>query len=144
MSATNSVDYGSATARFDDIELLHPLMRAPARALLAELARRRATDPIFPAFRVFETYRSPRRQRYMLLNKRTKASPWESWHQWGLALDVVPIGPKGFTWEVDVSAWIFLKACAEQVGLRVPINWDRAHVQHPVCDDLLVGTRGQH
>lgn len=82
-------------------------------------------------FMVFETYRAPERQNYLFDRKKTKARAWSSPHQYGLAVDFVPYDAKdGWNWRED-NDWQHLKRRAEEIGLTVPISWDRCHVEHP-------------
>lgn len=120
-----------------DLELLHPVAR-PVFLRLAQLL-----DADFIAgrtstlFRPFETYRTPQRQLLLFQankSKTTNAGPWSSAHQYGLAVDFVAYRDQ---WSWDASEdWDHLRARATEVGLRNDIAWDRAHVEHPVFDQL--------
>lgn len=130
----------SASCRFDKLELLHPIMRMPVYDLMTELAKYRKQVPTTVEFRVYETWRSPTRQTELYRQDRSKAKGWQSWHCFGLACDIVPFGGGGWTWDVDAQDWWVLKSLAKRVGLDVPISWDKAHVQHPVCDRMAIRT----
>lgn len=84
-------------------------------------------------FKLFEGYRSPERQAELRRDhpKVTKAGPWQSAHQYGMAVDYVWWHPEhGFSWE-DGNPWAMLDlAVAEVPSLVRPIQWDRPHVQH--------------
>lgn len=92
-------------------------------------------------FRPYEGFRHPMRQLYLVTEtKSTKARPWESAHQYGLAIDFavwVDQGDDKFTWNWDDKApWGELKTLARRFFLDVPIEWDRGHVQHPLFDSF--------
>jgi hypothetical protein len=83
-------------------------------------------------FRVFETYRSPERQRF--LHERggsTKARAFQSPHQYGLAVDYVPVVAGKWVWDGDHD-WQLLDGLAIKLGLRRTISWDRPHIEHPI------------
>lgn len=111
-----------ASDRFDNIELLHPLMRTPALRLASALEG----TPLRP----FETYRSPERQDMLFRQGTTQARAWQSPHQYGLAIDFVPYIDGRWTWDVDTELWMKLSTTAASVGLVCPIHWDRPHVEH--------------
>ncbi|TCV59372.1 D-alanyl-D-alanine carboxypeptidase-like protein [Neorhizobium sp. R1-B] len=73
-----------------DTAHLHPAVRKAARLIVEEL-----NTEGFP-FRIFEAFRSPQRQEFLYAQGRTrpgpivtKARPWRSYHQYGLAIDLV-------------------------------------------------------
>lgn len=87
-------------------------------------------------FLCYEAYRSPQRQHELTLKRPvvTKAKPWRSLHQYGLAADFVPWvrhenGNGTWSWDEDHD-YAFLKAEAPQFNLWVPIPWDRCHVEY--------------
>ncbi len=78
----------------------------------------------------FEGYRSPDRQQVLFDQKRTKARPYQSAHQYGLAVDFVPKVNGRWSWD-GPHDWNYLRACASAVGLINDIEWDRPHVEAP-------------
>lgn len=110
-------------------EHLHPVMRGKVLEVIREL------HIIDPARRwaLFEGYRHPARQLHVLNSGASKAPPWDSAHQYGLAADIVPCttGPGKWNW-TDGPHWDYLAQAAARHGLTVPIAWDKAHVQHPL------------
>ena len=118
---------------------LHPKMRTAIRPMIEAtrtfewIARGQKLR-----FEPFEGYRTPIRQEYLLaVRKTTKAGPWESAHQYGLAVDFAcrvidkyGLGA-GWSWPED-APWQVLKNLARANGLDIPIEWDRGHVQHPL------------
>lgn len=131
--------------RIDSIEFLAPKMIPLVRSLAKELAAGYETGRTQTLFKVFETFRAPDRQAALLSERTSKAGPWQSAHQFGLAVDFVPwtnssmaddwaergIGlPVGWNWH-PANDYRFLAARAEEVGLTTPIKWDPCHVQHP-------------
>lgn len=122
--------------RYSKHELLHPKARAQFEALTdACLKEFKGTDGIM--LNIFESYRSPVRQAYLFnqVPKVTKAEPWESAHNYGLASDYVfriyRDSQWQWSWEDDLP-WPTLRKLAEAQGLLVPITWDRGHVEHPL------------
>lgn len=118
---------------------LHPKMRVAIKPMINAarafgwISRRQKFR-----FEPFEGYRTPVRQEYLLtIGKATKAGPWESAHQYGLAVDfacrVVDKNGLGAGWSWPEDApWPVLKQMARAAGLDIPIERDRGHVQHPL------------
>lgn len=80
----------SDSARQSDLGVLHPVVRDAVERVIAQLQAEQIP------FQVFEAYRSPQRQRMLFAQGRTapgdivtKARPWSSYHQFGLAVDFV-------------------------------------------------------
>lgn len=61
----------------------------------------------------------------------TNAKPGESWHEYGLAVDVVPLESSGLPdWNETHEVWQELISKAETLGLRSGISWhDQPHLQ---------------
>lgn len=107
------------------LEFLQPSFRALIELLIADLALKRV------GLAPFETYRHPGRQK-ALSRDVTKALPWQSAHQYGLACDFAKPDGRGFTWKVPRFEWVVLHESAEALGLRVPApSWDPGHVEDP-------------
>lgn len=99
-------------------------------------------------FGVFETYRSPIRQVYLLEQRMSKASAFQSAHQYGLAVDYVPfeyikVGKetkRQWSWDPKHD-YGFLREIARKYGCDIPIDWDLCHCEHPlwwhVKDELI-------
>jgi len=118
--------------RRTELEALHPLMRSA----VIELDAKFASEGI--PFRVFEAYRSPVRQAWLYAQGRTRegskvtnAKAWESYHQYGLAVDfVLRIGNQ---WSWDTSGtlkrhWQRLHEFGREVGLET-LSWELPHLQ---------------
>lgn len=114
-----------------DMDFLHPRVRQRFSDLAGDLAYQWASNQTHVRFKVFETYRSPWRQRLLLAKGTTKARPWQSAHQYGLAVDFVPWdASRGWYWDgLDDDDWNFLKLRARKYGLDCPLSWDKAHVE---------------
>lgn len=108
------------------LDLLQPPFRSKIEAMIIELASLRID------LAVFETYRHPERQA-ALTRDVTKALPWQSAHQYGLACDFArPLGRTGYSWKVPAYHWRLLADAAIAQGLRVPSpEWDPGHVEDP-------------
>ena len=123
--------------------LLHPMMRQRAEYLAWDLIAAFNEQKTTTVFAPFEGYRSPDQQ-YELFNQKplvTKAIPWRSAHQYGLAVDFVAWTEQGWSWD-DNHDWNILRRLAQENGLDCPITWDRAHVEHPVWADIRRAWRG--
>ncbi|MHA7880370.1 MAG: M15 family metallopeptidase [Saccharospirillum sp.] len=113
-------------------EHLHPAFRAKASSVLDSLA-----EEGLP-FRIFEGYRSPQRQRYLYAQGRTragaivtKAKPWQSYHQYGVAADFVLYENGRWCWDDRGKRrkwWQRLHEIAWEHGLE-PLSWELPHLQ---------------
>src|SRR5712692_1332214 len=88
------------SVRNADLACLHPIFREKARRLLGRLAAEGIP------FQLFEGLRSPERQQYLYAQGRTrpgpivtKAQPWTSYHQYGLAGDFVLFENGVWSWD---------------------------------------------
>lgn len=89
-------------------------------------------------FDVFEMYRTPARQAYLYSKGRfgpfasknivTRARPWGSFHNYGLAADIVIRDPK-WSWRSS-PWWGKLRGLARECGL-VTLRKEAPHVQFP-------------
>lgn len=126
-----------------NLDALHPIMKIPVRKLIAATAAHPfMLGGLSASFYPFEGFRHPLRQHYLVTEtKNTKAGPWESAHQYGLAVDfavlVVDDDSTDTLWSWSAQApWGELKRLASVEGLTVPIAWDQGHVQHPIFKTL--------
>lgn len=86
-------------------------------------------------FQLFEGYRHPARQKALITQGTTKATSFQSAHQFGVAADFVPRDKAGnWTWTVSPDDVAVLHALAVDAGLRAPITWDPLHIEHPLWD----------
>lgn len=118
---------------------IHPEMRTPinqlAEACRTAIFRHEGSDYMLQPF---EGFRLPSRQEYLLtIMKTTKARPWQSAHQYGLAVDFACRSVDqhgrlaGWFWPQNEAIWNFLKMKARAIEpLDVPISWDHGHVEH--------------
>ena len=116
-----------------DPRLLHPIVRERVLSLASAASFAAVTRQIPCELEIFETFRHPERQAYLLAQGTTKAAMWSSPHQFGLAADFVPRINGKWTWEGDkaVACFDWLDANVRKHGLRRPISWDRPHVEWP-------------
>ena len=120
------------TAPISSWDAIHPV----ALPLFARLWGDLQSDPDV-VWMMFETYRSPERQNELFRKKKTRAKAWQSAHQYGLAIDFVPVmDGKPFWPPPDAECWDRLKAYAEECGLVCDLTWDRSHVYHPAFADV--------
>lgn len=136
-----------------DLSLLHPKFARAVVKLNKLCSGGYQTGITKTNFKVFETFRHPTRQNDLFAKGTSKARQFTSAHQLGLAVDMVPylnaeeatalgerIGERvmpGWNWHSSHD-WDFLRRSAQQVGLLVPMQWDRAHVEHPDWPTLLM------
>jgi peptidoglycan LD-endopeptidase CwlK len=71
----------------------------------------------------------------------TKAGPGESWHQYGLAADCVPLIAGKAMWEVSHPHWRIYGEIAMHLGLTWAGSWtsfkEMPHVQKPITSNPL-------
>lgn len=115
-----------------DLNLLHADFASRVAKVCAELKRRNIP------LEVFEAFRSAKRQGELYAQGRTKpgnivtkAKPWSSFHQYGLAVDFA-LKIKG-VWSWDNSRenaghWQALRAIGEEYGLRA-LSFEMAHLE---------------
>lgn len=128
----------NAEARDTDLARLHPAMRERVIGLVDLLKTRDVP------MRLFEAYRSPERQQSLFAQGRnrngaiidkkkvvTHARPFESYHQYGLAVDMV-IGIRGREWDDQSKEgrawWAAFQAAGKEVGLE-PLSFEKPHLQ---------------
>jgi peptidoglycan LD-endopeptidase CwlK len=133
-------------ARNNDPALLHPRLRAAMSALLSDLASERIP------LRLFEGWRSPERQAALFGQGRvagmgkpgkhvTRARAWGSFHQYGLAADLVFWVNDGYSWkEPAPGMWKRYHQLARKQRLE-PLSFEMPHVQLEdiAIDDLRAG-----
>lgn len=122
-----------STKRRNDLNALHPVMRRKVKAVQKKL------DAAGIPMRVFETYRSPHRQAKLYAKGRTdsgsrvtNANAWESYHQYGVAVDFVRFENGKWNWNtrtaVERAQWDQFHDIARNEGLE-PLSWEKPHVQ---------------
>lgn len=130
------------------IGLLHPKLSAIATSLSQDLIRSYQAGRTEFRFEVFETFRSPARQIRLKREGTSKAGPWQSAHQFGLAIDFVPylsqaeavaLGkPVGWYWPpIEDGCWTFLDNRAKTFGVSRTIAWDGPHIEHPLFEEMM-------
>jgi hypothetical protein len=117
-----------------DLSRLHPKMRAAVEAVLQQ-----CQAEALP-FRVFEANRSPERQAWLYAQGRTrpgsivtKAEAWQSFHQYGLAVDFVLFENNQWSWDDKgprAHLWKRLPQVIAAAGLR-SLNWEAPHAEWP-------------
>lgn len=114
------------------LEHLHPVVRNKIKKLT-----RLFEEEKLP-FRLFEGFRSPQRQDSLFAqgrtkpgNRVTKARPWSSYHQYGVAGDFVLFINGRWSWDDKgdrAQWWTRLHDMAHKVGLE-PLSWEKPHLQ---------------
>jgi peptidoglycan LD-endopeptidase CwlK len=134
---------GNATidvhGRDTDLEKLHPSVRERVSKVVADL------DAENIPLRVFEAYRAPERQVFLFAKGRddsgqivdrrqvvTFARPWHSYHQYGLAVDMVIHRDGRWSWDDSTPEkrawWSRYHDIARNHGLE-PLSFEKPHVQ---------------
>ena len=130
------------------IARLHPIVLAKAQQLV-RLAQAEGIRVLLT-----EGYRPPERQADLLATGATAAKPGYSFHQYGLAFDLVPLDGLGRAWwEAPQKMWLDLGRIGESLGLSWGGRWtptlklplgDRPHFEyHPgfTIQDLVSGAK---
>ena len=106
-----------------DTSLLHPVFLDRLETVLAK------SDEKGYHFAVFEAWRSPERQRYLYAKRPrvTRAKPWQSIHQYGLAADIVWCENGRWSWS-HKHPWDWLHTVAYALGL-FPLSFEKPHLQ---------------
>jgi peptidoglycan LD-endopeptidase CwlK len=121
------------SARQTDLSILHPAMRAAA----LEVLRQSESESL--EFRVFEAYRTPERQTWLYQQGRTvpntsivtRARAWESYHQYGLAVDFVLFVNDAWSWETKGELgerWKRLQEIGKTLALE-GLSFELPHLQ---------------
>ncbi len=112
-----------------DVLLLHPAVRAAVDAVLRDCAK--AKLPL----KVFEAWRSPERQKYLYAQGRTRpgskvtfAQAWQSYHQYGLAVDLVGYVNGNWTWNLPQATWDKMHVFGAKYGLE-RLGFETPHLQ---------------
>lgn len=145
-----------------DVKTLNPKFARKVETLHQTLTRSYQAGETEVRFQIFETFRHPFRQIQLIAEKTTKAGPWQSAHQYGLAADFVPYldpvkrteaevrlwmafrkkttinpGEGGWYWpEATDPCWKVLRNKCAIIGVQNTITWDRPHVQDPRFDEM--------
>lgn len=119
---------------FDD---LNPNAEAVFRRLAHQLVDAYGTGRTKHLLKPFEGFRSLERQKEMIRTGVSKAAPWQSAHQYGLAVDYVCLkdagNPNSWFWpDANHPDWAVLGELATNLGLLRDIAWDKPHVEHPI------------
>ena len=136
---------------YSDVALCNPKFAASVTRLHKYLIDAHETGRTKTRFEIFETFRTPMRQRELIAKGVSKAGPFQSAHQFGLAVDFVPyLSPEeagqlaertgervfpGWNWHSSHD-YSFLAASAQRFAMAVPIVWDPCHVEHPSWNKL--------
>lgn len=132
----------------DRIATLHPKFAPIVKRLYQHLLATHEAGRLQFRFEVFEGFRHFGRQVGLVSEGVSKAGPWMSAHNYGLATDFVPYltkeqarelaRPAGWYWpEVSDPAWKILKEQATIAGATCPITWDKPHVEFLGFRDML-------
>lgn len=112
--------------RYRSLNFIYPELKDRVLMVLNELR-----DEV-PGLDVFESLRLAPRQDYLYSLGRelpgnivTNAKGWESWHQFGLAVDFAVLIDKKWSWDFDTKR---LRECLQKHNLET-ISWEASHAQ---------------
>jgi len=112
--------------RYSSLDKLNPIVKEKAQELL-----RRAKDQNLKVG-AFETFRTHERSNY-LSSEGVGVSGGKSYHNYGLAVDIVFKDAKGWTWKASNEDWEKLGAIGRELGFEWGGDWgslDKAHFQY--------------
>ena len=122
----------SVYKRNNDVSLLHPTFRIAISKVIDVL-----TSESMP-FRIFEGFRYPERQAELFSQGRTKpgnivthAEPWRSYHQFGLAADLVLYIDGKWSWSTEKAykpMWKRMHELGKKYGLSA-LDFELPHLQ---------------
>lgn len=120
--------------RITESHFLHPAFREPVLAFKDDL-----WAAGLESLKFYETVRAPKRQRGLYALGRTQpgkivttSEPWESFHQYGFATDIVAWeGGRWVWWDFDDPRWKKFVELAKKHGLRT-LRRERPHVELPL------------
>jgi len=112
--------------RYRSLDFVYPELKDSVLKVLDDLK-----DKI-PGIAVFESLRMAKRQDYLYSLGRelpgnivTEAKGWESWHQYGLAVDFAVLKDKQWSWDFDTR---LLRYSLRSHNLET-ISWEASHAQ---------------
>jgi peptidoglycan LD-endopeptidase CwlK len=118
--------------RNNDLNLLHPVIREAVKHVINVL-----NNEGIP-FEVFEAFRSPERQKYLYSQGRlapgnivTYAQAWRSYHQYGLAVDLVLKINNQWSWDDKGEKkvwWKRMHQVGQEHGLQC-LDFETPHMQ---------------
>lgn len=123
------------------IELVHPLLREEVREIYAEI-NKRLTGKAFCRFAY--TLRTLKEQADIFAQGRTKpgpivtkARPGRSYHNYGLAIDIVLILGNGASWDINkdfdgdgMADWMEVVQTFKEYGWEAGIDWQFKDAPH--------------
>jgi len=115
---------------YNDTDLLHPVIRRAIEELEQKCWQAYKDAQVKHYFRVFETYRTPRRQD-SLYGAASRSKAYRSAHQYGLAADFAGFVDGDWSWDPHLD-WDGFGRLADQFGPPIwrPLKqWDKGHVE---------------
>jgi hypothetical protein len=130
--------------RCTQIDMLHPRARYQFDDLNNALYSLRKRGEIKTKWRIWETYRTPQRQRYISDYVCSQCpGPFFTPYQYGLAVQFVPmmeIEPgmwaPDFAYGFEEEEWFLFGQTARRWGLEVPFAYDPGCVVHPLWYEI--------
>lgn len=114
------------------ISELHPMMILRVIDMAADLKGQFLRGETAALWYVYETTRSPERQRHFFSTGASRHNGWESPHQYGLAVDMAAIDAQGEPIEEPTAEqYAELHNAAKRHGLTAPDAKNPGHLEHP-------------
>lgn len=119
-------------------DLLHPKVVGGfllvANRIVEAYRRKELTQLYLP----FDGFRSPLEQLTYVRQRTSKAMPWQSAHNYGMAVDFAGWNKaEGWNWkDAEDPDWKLIGVIAVNAGMLRPIAWDKPHVEHPLWTSI--------
>lgn len=112
-----------------DLSLAHPRFGCQLWRFVEACELAHSSGQTAHHWRVFELYRHPDRQDYLLRQGTTQCGAWNSAHQYGLAADFAAQTAQGTWYWPEKTAYEELHALAHTHDIAFPVSWDPGHCE---------------
>lgn len=119
-------------------DLLHPKCAGNFLIVANRIVDAFQNEELTQLYLPFDGWRSPPLQLDMMKRNVSKAAPWQSAHNYGMAVDFVGWNPAAqWNWKpADDPDWGLIGKIAVNAGMLRPIKWDKPHVEHPLWTSI--------
>lgn len=121
-----------------DFSLCHPKWSCQLWQFVQALEQAYTAGELKLHWKLFELYRHPDRQDWLLRQGTTRAAAWYSPHQYGLAADFVVYDAGTWKWPDDKEPYAELHALGHKHGILFPLPvWDPGHAEAAYWSQLV-------